>query len=175
MCRYATNRYKPHYACFNCRKTFKRKLLWDIQRSDEFELKAAKCPECGQLMACMGKDFESPKKENVKAWEHMHRLYSVGIMFHSCGCSGPGYIPDTKETLVAYFEKLLTEYHGQLNFWRQHAEPASNKGTTIEYITKLSDGVYTRKSTETNEDAIKFWIGKIKDIEQKLESVKTTA
>ncbi len=88
--------YKPHYACFECRKTFKRRLEKDIY--DGFnkskEQNPAKCPECSELMANMGLDFESPKKKDIKSWEHIATLYEVGITFHSCGCSGPGYIPD---------------------------------------------------------------------------------
>ena len=68
MCRYAMTRYKQHYACFNCRKTFKRRLLSDLESKDDFQLKEAKCPDCGQLMANMGKDFEAPKKSAIKAW-----------------------------------------------------------------------------------------------------------
>ena len=37
--------------------------------SGEFEQKEAKCPECGELMTNMGKDFKAPKKDNVKEWE----------------------------------------------------------------------------------------------------------
>ncbi len=61
--------YKPHYACFNCRKTFKRKLINDIKRGAE-SVQEAKCPECEGLMANMGLDFESPKKDDLKKWEH---------------------------------------------------------------------------------------------------------
>ena len=94
--------YKPHYACFNCRKTFKRRLFGDIKKG--LSVSDAKCPECGELTAHMGLDFESPKKDDLKKWEHLKSLYSVGITFHSCGCSGPGYIPNSKEKLIEYFD-----------------------------------------------------------------------
>lgn len=72
MCRYAMFPYKSHYACFECRKTFKRRLLKDINRElgheDSVE---AKCPQCGGLMADMGLDFESPKMNDTKTWEHI--------------------------------------------------------------------------------------------------------
>ena len=102
-------KYKPHYACFNCRKTFKRKLMWDIKR-DNKDVTEAKCPQCVDLMANMGLDFESPKKDNIKEWNHIKELYSVGITFHSCGCSGPGYIPKDKDRLIAYFNEIKNDY-----------------------------------------------------------------
>ncbi len=56
MCRYAFYKYKPHYACFKCRKTFKRKHLFDVDRDNEKSVDA-KCPQCQSLMANMGLDF----------------------------------------------------------------------------------------------------------------------
>jgi DNA-directed RNA polymerase subunit RPC12/RpoP len=78
MCRYAMTAYKAHYACFDCRKTFKRRLLHDVAR-DEPTSVAAKCPDCGQAAASMGLDFKSPPKDDAKAWQHLRSLYAVGI------------------------------------------------------------------------------------------------
>ena len=78
----------------------------------------AKCPQCGEFMANMGLDFESPKKDDIKKWEHIKSLYSVGITFHSCGCSGPGYIPNSKEKLITYFEEMKSTYLKNMDFWR---------------------------------------------------------
>lgn len=50
MCRYGMTTHKPHFACFECRKTFKRKLMSDINGDDKSTVEA-KCPRCGQLMA----------------------------------------------------------------------------------------------------------------------------
>ena len=75
MCRYAMVSYKPHYACFNCRKTFKRRLFYDIREGRQSDI--AKCPQCGKPMADMGLDFASPSKNDKKAWEHIQKLYQV--------------------------------------------------------------------------------------------------
>lgn len=99
MCRYASIKYKPHYACFKCRKTYKRRLLVDISENSNAISSEAKCPQCKTLMADMGLDFKSPKKDNIKSWDHVSLLFEIGITFHSCGCSGPDYIPKNKETL----------------------------------------------------------------------------
>ena len=64
MCRYAMVSYKPHYACFNCRKTFKRRLFYDIRKGEQNDI--AKCPQCGKPMADMGLDFASPSKNDKK-------------------------------------------------------------------------------------------------------------
>ncbi|MCL9806575.1 hypothetical protein NAT51_13650 [Flavobacterium amniphilum] len=119
--------------------------MWDINRSDEDQEIQAKCPQCSTLMANMGKDFAAPKKDNIKQWELLKSIYSVGINFHSCGCSGPGYIPNSKESLIAHFNEILNEYHGHLKYWQLKKEPGNN----------------TEKEKQ-------YWLEKIKEAEDKL-------
>lgn len=177
MCRYGLTTYKPHYACFDCKKTFKRKLLWDIS-PDTKQTVEAKCPQCSQLMANMGLDFASPKKDNVKAWSHLKTLYSVGITFHSCGCSGPGYIPNSTEKLKEYFEDIKKNYFKNLDFWRQRTEPSNSaetdrdKSKNWEFICRMPDEIKTKKGVILNEDAKNYWFDKIKQVEQKIEKIK---
>ncbi|MBI1837559.1 MAG: hypothetical protein HYR91_09880 [Flavobacteriia bacterium] len=177
MCRYSMARYKPHYACFNCRKTFKRKLMWDINRNEKDNIEA-KCPQCSELMANMGLDFESPRKNNLKEWEHIKSLYSVGITFHSCGCSGPGYIPINKEKLIKYFEDIILSYNNHLKFWRTRNEPNNDKEIQREisknwnYLTEIPNEITSKKGLILNEDAKKYWFQKIKTVEQKLNQIK---
>jgi len=179
MCRYAMTSYKPHYACFNCRKTFKRRLMWDIKR-DSKDVTEAKCPQCGELMANMGLDFESPKKDNIKEWNHIKDLYSVGITFHSCGCSGPGYIPKDKERLMAYFEEIINDYNKQLVFWRNRVAPTTDKEIQRENsrhwdsICRVPFEQRPKKGAINNEDAKNYWLTRIKEVEEKLKIIKPT-
>jgi len=178
MCRYTMARYKPHYACFNCKKTFKRRLLWDINRDNQAAYLEAKCPQCGELMADMGLDFTSPKKNDIKQWEHLKSLYTVGITFHSCGCSGPGYIPGSKDSLIAYFNSLTKIYNDQLTFWRQRIEPQNDKEINREiskhwdFIAKVPSEIRPKKGTISNEEAKQYWFDRIKEVEQKLGMLK---
>lgn len=108
MCRYAFQPYKPHYACFSCRKSFKRRLR--TPGTGHLPERPARCPQCGLLMANMGMDFAPPKKTDIKAWKTLESLYAVGVTFHSCGCSGPGWRPREPIELVAFLEARLGEY-----------------------------------------------------------------
>lgn len=171
MCRYAAITYKPHFACFSCQKTFKRRLMSDIQRGEESKIDA-KCPECGQLMANMGKDFESPKKTDHKQWRHLKELYSVGIAFHSCGCTGPGYIPANKADTIAYFNERKADYVKQLNFWRNRIAPTNQNEIDREKSQHSNElfelpGAFKSKQIK-NEDAITFWTSKLIEVDQKL-------
>jgi hypothetical protein len=113
MCRYAAHAYKRHYACFACRKAFKRRNKLDVDSSlDEHP---ARCPQCGLLMANMGLDFAPPKMSDAKGWTAAAALFEVGETFHSCGCSGPGYRPRDPRQLASFFTERLTEYRDQLN------------------------------------------------------------
>ncbi|MGB8194470.1 MAG: hypothetical protein WCF67_21240 [Chitinophagaceae bacterium] len=173
MCRYAMSYYKPHYACFECRKTFKRRLMWDIRR-DHDSVAEAKCPQCASLMANMGKDFEAPKMDDLKAWQHIKTLYSVGISFHSCGCTGPGYIPNTKDKLIDYLEEQKQAALHNLEFWRNRIEPTDSRELNRDlsknwnFITKIPGTLVNKKTEVRNEDAIHFWIGRLKEIELRI-------
>jgi DNA-directed RNA polymerase subunit RPC12/RpoP len=177
MCRYAMSAYKPHYACFNCRKTFKRRLMADIQRGEGTK-NEAKCPECGEFTASMGLDFESPKKNDLKNWAHLKSLYSVGITFHSCGCTGPGYIPNTTERLIVYFEELKAEYFKNIEFWRSRFEPTTraeldrDESKNGPHLWQIPKSYRANKEEIKNEEAIKFWLGKVKEVEGKLAIIK---
>lgn len=179
MCRYSMTSYKPHYACFKCKKTFKRRLMRDIIRGNN-DLIQAKCPQCSELMANMGLDFASPKKDNSKEWNHIKDLYSVGITFHSCGCSGPGYIPKNKEMLIEYFEKILVDYDKQLTFWRNRTEPLNKKevqrenSKNWENLSQIPSDNRPKKGTISNEDAKKYWINKKNEVRQKIDKLKLT-
>ncbi|UBV45356.1 hypothetical protein LAJ19_19665 (plasmid) [Deinococcus taeanensis] len=90
MCRYALTPYKTHYACFSCRKTFKA----PSRRANG----ATKiCPQCGVTMTIMGHDFKAPHRTDLLAWQKAEYLAAHGLVFGSCGCSGPGYAPQTMD------------------------------------------------------------------------------
>lgn len=138
MCRYAGKTYKSHYVCFRCRKSFKQisssDILGRINKNklshkagfqfnkdtgklktliSEIENRPIKCPECSQLMADLGLDFKAPKKTALKKWEIVEGIYTIGKVFHSCGCSGPGYIPQNRLEYKDYLIdklKLYQEY-----------------------------------------------------------------
>lgn len=125
MCRYAVTRYKPRYACFACRKAFKRRLAADVGHHGE--LLPARCPQCGLLMANMGLDFRAPKQDDEKAWATAGALFSVGITFHSCGCSGPGYRPRDPRALRAFLLGVREEYLATVQLWRRDERAAPDE------------------------------------------------
>ncbi|WP_205943491.1 hypothetical protein [Pedobacter polaris] len=145
----------------------------DIYRGEDTKVEA-KCPECAGLMASMGLDFESPKKDDLKKWAHIKTLYSVGITFHSCGCTGPGYIPNTTEKLTAYFEALKADYFKNITFWRNRIEPTTSAeldrdhSKNSQQLWQIPKSYRADKKNIKNEEAIKFWLEKVMEVEEKL-------
>ncbi|QXP78757.1 MULTISPECIES: hypothetical protein [Winogradskyella] len=185
MCRYGINSYKPHYACFECRKTFKRRLLIDIDGntgySKVWENQPYKCPECSGMTANMGLDFESPKKTDLKAWNHIRDLYETGITFHSCGCSGPGYIPKDKQSLIMFLQEKKENYIKHRRFWSNRIEPKNDSEKSRdwdknnEYLFSIPNDFYTgtKKNRKVEiEKAVEYWSEKIEFIDNRLK--KTT-
>lgn len=185
MCRYGMTIYKPHYACFNCQKTFKRRLLRDInkglQPSSKEGSTPAKCPNCSQLMADMGLDFKAPKSNQHKAWQHLAKLYEVGITFHSCGCSGPGYVPRDQQELIQHFEAIRGRYLVHQHFWsRRQADPegqaaiAKDQYQNGAFIYALPISMRKGSKNQPKYNAVKaqrYWAQKVKEVEQKIDLI----
>ncbi len=111
MCRYAIP-YKEHYACFECRKSFKKPNYFDLPKQlrpeSREELKYF-CPQCRNEMYDMGMDFKAPKQSDIKQWKKVEILFQNGFTYHSCGCCGPGLRPaqlnQVEEFLAGNLEK----------------------------------------------------------------------
>jgi len=81
---------------------------------EEIENRPIKCPECGNLMADLGREFKPPKKTAVKEWKIVEGLYRTGKIFHTCGCDGIGYIPKNSKDYEIYLKNILDEYQNYL-------------------------------------------------------------
>ena len=112
MCRCAEyGPYKRHFACFDCRKGFKRAASARMQDAAD---DPAPCPDCGRPMADMGLDFKPPKQTDVEHWEVVARLYRRGFAYHSCGCVGPGYRPTRRVDVPGFLESHRNRSQGEL-------------------------------------------------------------
>jgi len=64
--------YKQHYACFHCRKAFKKVNIQEVPdhlvKIDE-RGRVVHCPQCGKRMPEVGFDFKAPKKHDTKGWK----------------------------------------------------------------------------------------------------------
>ena len=110
MCRYAFHSYRQHFACFACRKMYKktppelaRRQL--VRERKQYDDALSVCPQCTGRMAQMGLDFKAPPQGDVKAWRIVEHLHARGFNFESCGCGGPGYVPPARlAELPAWFD-----------------------------------------------------------------------
>ncbi|WP_395142485.1 hypothetical protein [Armatimonas sp.] len=96
MCRYAQHIYKQHLACFACRK------VWRQERLDETI--APLCPDCHQPLTDMGKDFKAPRRNATAQWAKAEALVKNRVRFSSCGCGGPGPMPQRLNEVEAFVE-----------------------------------------------------------------------
>ncbi len=106
MYRYAFHIYKPHFACFHCRKMFRPAAQEDLPlparpENDNFSdygrsrvwqkvIRLAKCPQCSQQKHNMGLNFKAPKNNDLKQWRKVELLHRNGFTWHDCGCGGTG-------------------------------------------------------------------------------------
>lgn len=110
--------YKQAYLNYDSNKSkkFRSENPEIVDRFDkEYRNKQYKCPECSSDMNDIGLDFKAPKKNKVKEWEIIRGVYKIGRTFHTCGCDGPGYIPQNPNDYVIYLNKIKLEYQAKLS------------------------------------------------------------
>ena len=72
----AVSAYLHPYACFACRKSFKRASR---------EHPVLKCPECGGPSIGLTRKFRTPRRSDVKEWDKVEALVRHGFLFWSLG------------------------------------------------------------------------------------------
>ena len=70
--------YNFAYACFDCRKSFKRAL--DNVDPKDYP-KTMVCPDCGGDAVCLGRHFKPPKRSDHKQWAKVSFLWENGFRF----------------------------------------------------------------------------------------------
>lgn len=66
-----TGRHSEHFACFTCRRVVKKTPYHQLpadSRPSTYEQYRPACPECGEPMHNMGKEFRAPRRRDIKAW-----------------------------------------------------------------------------------------------------------
>ena len=69
------NDYLVAFACFECRKSYKRPF--------EKYILVRKCPECGGAAVDLGRKFQPPKKSDIEKWKTVQFLYEHGFTYRS--------------------------------------------------------------------------------------------
>lgn len=62
------------YACFSCRKSFKKRFTLEQEYP---------CPQCSGVLADMGGGFKAPRKGEQKQWQKVERLWRAGYRFRA--------------------------------------------------------------------------------------------
>jgi hypothetical protein len=115
----------------------------------EYKSAAHLCPECNQPMVDMGLDFKPPRQSDEKAWRILSGMFRVGHAFHTCGCDGPGYIPQAPADYRRYLEERRQNFSDQLN--RVHQSP--------------------ELSAEAKREAGDYWLDRISRIDAEMTSL----
>ncbi|MFK8253141.1 hypothetical protein [Ancylobacter terrae] len=86
------SRYLHPYACFRCRKSFKRA---------DREAAVLPCPECGGPSIGLTRKFKPPKRSDEKQWRKVEALVRHGFLFWSLGEP----YPETLQGVAAFAQR----------------------------------------------------------------------
>jgi hypothetical protein len=72
---------RVHFACFNCRKSFKQpnSSNWD----ESVPKRPFACPDCKAPMLRLGRYFKAPRRNAFRQWLKIELLYKFGERFES--------------------------------------------------------------------------------------------
>ena len=101
----------------------------------DFHAAQHKCPECGGLMADLGLDFKPPKQTDVRAWKAIAGMYRVGHEWWTCGCNGPGWVPQSPSEFKKYLVNRKAHYENQLRHSKD-GESIGFWGTQVQAIER---------------------------------------
>ncbi|WP_158679811.1 hypothetical protein [Deinococcus sp. NW-56] len=109
-----------HHVCFECRKQFQKPVMVGGQRLmsgktvavyGSFDVPGAyPCPQCGQIMTPMGKNFRAPAQTDTEGWEIARRLAAAGFRHgHTTGNQYPTRLKD----VTAFLEENVPRTAGE--------------------------------------------------------------
>lgn len=116
-------RYQIQYACFECRRSFKRPWTPGEQaRSAQLSQplsgrKPAKrlpppaycCPGCGGGLTFMGRAFRAPRREDLDQWRKVELLVRNGFTFYSSAGRFPETLSEAKRFVRQERKRSLGE------------------------------------------------------------------
>ena len=114
-----------HYVCFECRKAFQKPvdvlgqaMAWGkfVPLAIDVGVKTYPCPQCGQAMTHMGKNFRAPAQADAEAWEVVRRLADAGFKHgYTQGLIHPQRLKDVPAFLEQH--RQLSEGQRLLRSW----------------------------------------------------------
>ncbi|MES2923857.1 MAG: hypothetical protein V4819_20045 [Verrucomicrobiota bacterium] len=100
--------YLVQYACFVCRKSFKRAV----------QQQSATCPNCGAIAYMMGRNFKAPNVSDDQQWKKVEILYQGGVRFWGTQSYEKGKFPDTIDEAKAFLERNKATIQAQWDRYR---------------------------------------------------------
>ena len=91
--------YSLSYACFDCRKAFKRSLGNASPAKYPLEMI---CPNCSGIAVCLGLHFKAPRASDKKQWKKVQFLVENGFRFQKIRL-------DPKSVISIPYPKTLEE------------------------------------------------------------------
>jgi hypothetical protein len=109
-------RYQIQFACFECRKVFKRpypvgeqvRALWLSRRKSgrrplkTFAAPTYHCPDCKRELTLMGRAFRAPRNEDVEQWRKVELLARSGFTFWSSVGRYPDSVSDARRFVESH-------------------------------------------------------------------------
>lgn len=131
--------YRPGaYACFNCRRSFKRqstRLSKYMDKRGKLRLEQKfieqlPCPTCDGKAYWMGLAFKAPKIQDKAQWKKVELLHKAGIRFHPNHQS----LPDKLSEVEEFLSNLPGKSSGEVLLGKINRQKGKRSGRTKQPI-----------------------------------------
>ncbi len=108
----------------------------------EYRKLVSRCPQCGAAMADLGLDFKPPRASAARAWARLRTMYRLDHTWHTCGCSGPGFIPTDATDYAEYLAQRERVFSGRIRSAQRKSTVApAVRAAEVRYWTRLLEQV----------------------------------
>lgn len=102
-----TSGFLYHFVCFDCLVSFKRPASKgapsDSAHRIDSEIEHI-CPNCGNKLHFMGRQFRPPKKSANNSWYVIKELWNAGFRFIGNGSHTGARLPEKKSEVEVFIE-----------------------------------------------------------------------
>ena len=99
--------YTMQFACFDCRKVFKRSLPYFPTPAQSARIHS--CPQCGRNLQPMGRAFRAPRHDDRRGWRRVASIIQQGFTFHP----NQGALPANSAELKAHLAERRQRSKGE--------------------------------------------------------------
>lgn len=130
-----------HFACFSCRKGFKK--------AHDGRGAGPRCPQCGAAMTRMGPAFRAPRQDDRAEWKKVEALRRGGVTFQGRhDLDTRELVPTRSSDVPAFVAGVRAKSRGEKSIERSEKKPGKGAVPLLKFLQGPGHAPFARKSSK---------------------------